>query len=103
MLAAAAVAAAASKSLRAPLLVQRKFLYPNTTITFLRSYHSPLRNFNLRTTTTTTTNPYPLTYHVKSFLSDSPSSSSGRAGNRAYPLHPVSLSYLVTLYCYCFI
>ena len=100
MLAAAAVAAAASKSLRAPLLVQRKFLYPNTTITFLRSYHSPLRNFNLRTTTT---NPYPLTYHVKSFLSDSPSSSSGRAGNRAYPLHPVSLSYLVTLYCYCFI
>lgn len=88
MLAAAAVAAAASKSLRAPLLVQRKFLYPNATSTFLRSYHSPLRNFNLRTTTT---NPYPLTYHVKSFLSDSPSSSSsssGRAGNRAYPLHP---------------
>lgn len=87
MLAAAAVAAAASKSLRAPLLVQRKFLYPNTATTFLRSYHSPLRNFNLRTTTT---NPYPLTYHVKSFLSDSPSSSSssGRAGNRAYPLHP---------------
>ncbi|XP_050287779.1 ABC transporter B family member 25, mitochondrial [Quercus robur] len=90
MLAAAAVAAAASKSLRAPLLVQRKFLYPNTTTTFLHSYHSPLRNFNLRTTTTTrTTNPYPLTYHVKAFLSDSPSSSSsGRAGNRAYPLHP---------------
>ncbi|KAF3959155.1 hypothetical protein CMV_016005 [Castanea mollissima] len=88
MLAAAAVAAAASKSLRASLLVQRKFLYPNTTTTFLRSYHSPLRNFNLRTTTTTR-NPYPLTYHVKSFLSDSPSSSSsGRAGNRAYPLHP---------------
>nr|XP_023895334.1 ABC transporter B family member 25, mitochondrial isoform X2 [Quercus suber] len=86
MLAAAAVAAAASKSLRAPLLVQRKFLYPNTTTTFLRSYRSPLRNFNLRTT-----NPYPLTYHVKSFLSDSPSSSSsssGRAGNRAYPRHP---------------
>uniref|UniRef100_A0A7N2QXJ3 Uncharacterized protein n=1 Tax=Quercus lobata TaxID=97700 RepID=A0A7N2QXJ3_QUELO len=91
MLAAAAVAAAASKSLRAPLLIQRKFLYPNTTTTFLRSYHSPLRNFNLRTTTTRTTNPYPLTYHVKAFLSDSPSSSSsssGRAGNRAYPLHP---------------
>ncbi|KAK9998982.1 hypothetical protein SO802_018585 [Lithocarpus litseifolius] len=92
MLAAAAVAAAAaSKSLRAPLLVQRKFLYPNTNTTFLRSYRSPLRNFNLRTTTTTTTNPYPLTYHVKAFLSDSPSSSSsssGRAGNRAYPLHP---------------
>ena len=88
MLAAAAIAA--SKSLWAPALVQCKIpLRPSSSSNFLRSYHSPLRNWNIRTRRTTTINPNPLTFHLKAFLSDSPSSP-GRA-SRASPLHPVSV------------
>lgn len=84
MLAAAAIAA--SKSLWAPALVQCKIpLRPSSSSNFLRSYHSPLRNWNIRTRRTTTINPNPLTFHLKAFLSDSPSSP-GRA-SRASPLH----------------